>query len=393
MSESNAPSRQELLGRATDLVPLLAKSAPWIEENRRLPEDVVGALTDSGLLKMRVPKHFGGYESPMRTVADVVSELSRGDGSTGWTSAVWAISAWMAGMFPDEVQEEVFADPDVRISGILSPSAVGVPTDGGVVLNGKWAFNTGSRQSAWNTNAAVRAHPDGSYEPIMVLIPLADLTVVDDWHTAGMRGSGSVSTVAQDLFVPDARILSMPPILAGVHQLGRNAASPVYQAPFMPTACTTVASVALGLARAAREAFFERLPGRKITYTAYENQAEAPITHLTTADAVTRIDEAEFHVMRAAGMLDDKAAAGQTWTLEQRAKARLDLGAATQRSKEAVDLLNSESGGSSVYSAVPIQRIQRDMQTLSLHAIMHPATNLELYGRVLCGLEPNTHYI
>ena len=393
MSETIAPSRRELLGRATDLVPLLAKSAPWIEENRRLPEDVVGALTDSGLLKMRVPKHFGGYESPMRTVADVVSELSRGDGSTGWTSAVWAISAWMAGMFPDEVQEEVFADPDVRISGILSPSAVGVPTDGGVVLNGKWAFNTGSRQSAWNTNAAVRAHPEGSYEPIMVLIPLADLTVVDDWHTAGMRGSGSVSTVAQDLFVPDARILSMPPILAGVHQLGRNAASPVYQAPFMPTACTTVASVALGLARAAREAFFERLPGRKITYTAYENQAEAPITHLTTADAVTRIDEAEFHVMRAAGMLDDKAAAGQTWTLEQRAKARLDLGAATQRSKEAVDLLNSESGGSSVYSAVPIQRIQRDMQTLSLHAIMHPATNLELYGRVLCGLEPNTHYI
>ncbi|MBF6049151.1 acyl-CoA dehydrogenase [Streptomyces sp. NRRL B-1677] len=393
MHDTNAPSRQELLGRATELVPLLNKNAQWIEENRRLPEDVVTALTDAGLLKMRVPRHFGGYESPMRTVAGVIAELARGDGSTGWTAAVWAISSWMAGMFPDEVQEEVFAEPDVRVSGILSPTAVGTPVDGGITLNGKWGFNTGSLQSSWNTNAAVRARPDGSFEPIMVLIPLSELTVVDDWHTAGMRGSGSVSTVARDLFVPEQRVLSMPPVLAGTHQPGRNAASPVYKAPFMPTACTTVAAVALGLARAAREAFFQRLPGRKISYTAYENQAEAPITHLTTADAVTRIDEAGFHVLRAAGMLDDKAAAGEAWTLEERARARLDLGAATQRSKEAVGLLNSASGGSSVYSTVPIQRIQRDVQTLTLHAIMHPATNLELYGRVLCGLDPNTHYI
>src|SRR2546423_5517584 len=228
MPDTNTPSRSELLGRATELVPLLNKNAPWIEENRRLPDDVVTELNDAGLLKMRDPKHFGGYESPMRTVADVISELARGDGSTGWTAAVWAISAWMVGMFPDEVQEEVFADPDVRVSGILSPTAVGVPTDGGIVLNGKWGFNTGSRQSAWNTNAAVRAHPDGSFEPIMVLVPLSELTVVDDWHTAGMRGSGSVSTLAQDLFVPDSRVLSMPPVLAGAHQLGRNAASPVY---------------------------------------------------------------------------------------------------------------------------------------------------------------------
>jgi hypothetical protein len=28
-----------------------------------------------------------------------------------------------------------------------------------------------------------------------------------------------------------------------------------------------------------------------------------------------------------------------------------------------------------------------------LHALMHPATNTELYGRILCGLEPNTLYI
>jgi hypothetical protein len=72
---------------------------------------------------------------------------------------------------------------------------------------------------------------------------------------------------------------------------------------------------------------------------------------------------------------------------------RLDMGAAYQRAKEAVDVINTASGGSSVYSHVPIQRIMRDVQALNLHGVMHPDTNLELYGRVACGLQPNTHYL
>ena len=68
-------------------------------------------------------------------------------------------------------------------------------------------------------------------------------------------------------------------------------------------------------------------------------------------------------------------------------------GRAFSVAKEAVDILNTASGGSSVYADVPIQRIERDIQTLNLHALMHPNTNLELYGRVLCGLEPNTMYL
>jgi 3-hydroxy-9,10-secoandrosta-1,3,5(10)-triene-9,17-dione monooxygenase len=42
---------------------------------------------------------------------------------------------------------------------------------------------------------------------------------------------------------------------------------------------------------------------------------------------------------------------------------------------------------------VPMQRIARDVQTINLHGIMHPNTNLETYGRVLCGLEPNTFFL
>ncbi|MEU6405206.1 acyl-CoA dehydrogenase family protein [Streptomyces sp. NPDC046985] len=386
------PSRRELVGRASELAPLLRKNALWEEENRRLPDEVVDALTESGLLNLRVPTRYGGYECDMRTVVEVIAELGRGDGSTAWVMSVFAISTWMAGLFPDEVQDEVFAQPGVRVSGILSPTATAVPVDGGVLLNGKWGFNSGVLHSSWDTNAAVLMSPDGP-QPVMAAVPTADLEIVDDWHTAGLRGSGSVSTVARDVFVPEARVLPMGPVLQGVHRSRANADSPVFNAPFMPTACATISAPALGLAKAAKDAFLERLPGRKITYTAYENQSEAPLTHLQVAKAVTGIDEAEFHALRAADLIDAHALDGTPWTLEERARVRLDLGATCVRAKEAVDVLNGASGGSSVFTDVPIQRIERDVQTLNLHAILHPDTNFELYGRIVCGLEPNTLYL
>ncbi|MGW0865415.1 hypothetical protein [Streptomyces sp. NPDC002611] len=42
---------------------------------------------------------------------------------------------------------------------------------------------------------------------------------------------------------------------------------------------------------------------------------------------------------------------------------------------------------------MPIQRAVRDLRALNLHAFVHPATNLELYGRVLAGLEPGTPFL
>ncbi|MFH9425754.1 acyl-CoA dehydrogenase family protein [Streptomyces sp. NPDC017529] len=393
MTVTAVPSGAELVGRATELVPRLRSHAVWMEENRRAHDDVLEALRESGLFRMRVPRRYGGFESDMRTTVEVISELARGDASVAWTAAVYAISTWMAGLFPDEVQDEIFVDPDVRISGILSPTVQAVPAAGGVVLDGRWTFNSGARHSEWNTCAAVLVDGDGQPQPVMVAVPLADLTVVDDWHTSGLRGSGSVSTVAENVFVPDARVLHMGPVLAGRHGSERNADRPLWRAPFMPTACATVGAPALGMAKAARESFMERLPGRKISYTDYESQREAPLTHLQLAEAVLRTDEAAFHAFRAADLLDSKAVAGETWTLEERARVRLDLGAVCRRSQEAVDILSSASGGSSVYTDVPIQRIERDMRTMSRHAIIHPNTNLELYGRVLAGLGPNTLYL
>jgi alkylation response protein AidB-like acyl-CoA dehydrogenase len=391
---AQAPPKAELVRRASELVPLLRKNATWQDENRRLHDETVEALGDAGFFKLRVPARYGGFEAEADTLVDVAAELGRGDGSVAWTASVWWIPGWMVGMFPDEVQDEVYSTPDVRVCGTLSPSGMATPADGGFVVNGKWNFISGAWHSHWQEIIALAPTPDGNgMWPIMALVPMSDLQIVDDWYTSGLRGSGSVTTVAQDVFVPQERVLPLPLVLQEQYASVQNANSPMYRAPLLGVAAATSVGTVIGLARAAREVFFERLPQRKITYTSYDNQREAPITHLQVADAVLKTDAAEFHAHRVASLLDGKGLTGEPWTIEERARARADVGAVCRLGKEAIDTLNTASGGSSIYQDVPIQRIARDMHAVNMHALIYPPTNFELYGRVLCGLEPNTLYI
>jgi alkylation response protein AidB-like acyl-CoA dehydrogenase len=390
---TEVPSRERLVGRVSPLVPLLRKNVAWSEEHRRLHDETIEALADAGVFKLRTPKRYGGYESDTRTLVEVAAELGRADGSLSWVASVYWIPTWMTGLFPDEVQDEVFATPDVRVCGTLSPTATATPAQGGIVVNGRWGFISGAHHSQWQEIVAVLLAPDQQPMPVMALVPLSELQVVDDWYTSGLSGTGSVSTVAQDVFVPQARVLPLPMVLEGQSASKANADAAMYRTPLLPAASASSVGTLLGLATAAKEAFLERLPDRKITYTNYTSQREAPLTHLQVADAVMKIDEAEFHAQRLATLVDTKCAEGSPWTLDERALARGDMGAVGRLAKDAVDILATASGGSSIYHDVPIQRIQRDIQAASLHALMHPDTNAELYGRVLCGLEPNTLYI
>ena len=393
MPKTDVPAREQLVQRASDLVPLLQKQAAWSEENRRLSDESIEALADAGIFRMRVPKRYGGYESDTRTLVDVATELGRGDGSAGWTASVYWIPGWMTCLFPDQVQDEVFSTPNVRVCGTLSPSAMAVPTDGGVIVNGKWGFVSGAPHAHWQEIIAILVGGEGEPYPVVALVPMSELHIIDDWYTSGMKGSGSVSTVAQDLFIPQERVLHIGQVLQGQSSSPENAASPIYRTPLLPVASASSVGCVVGMAKAAKEAFFTRLPDRKITYTGYDKQAKAPLTHLQFDAAVMKIDEAEFHAQRLAAMVDAKGAENAQWSIEERVRARADLGAVCGLAKEAVDILASASGGSSIYSDQPMQRIARDVNAVTMHALMHPDTNAELYGRILCGLESDTLYV
>ncbi|MEU4449644.1 acyl-CoA dehydrogenase family protein [Actinosynnema sp. NPDC050801] len=394
MSTVVVPSREELVRRVSEIAPTLRANVEWSTEHRRLHEETVKALTDAGVFRMRVPRSHGGYESDARTMVEVADAIAQADGSAAWVVACSWISTWGIGLFPDEIQDEVFGNPDVQVCTTIGPgSATAIPVDGGILVNGTWPCISGAMSGQYQQIVAIVLPPDGEPYPVMSPVKLSDLEVSDDWFTNGFRGTESVGVTAKDLFIPTERTLPAYMVATSQSVSKVNAGREIYQPPFISASAASIVGISVGMAKAVRDLFFERLPGRKLTYTEYAAQSEAPVTHLRVAEAVMKIDEAEFHAQRIATTVDSKAASGEEWTMLERARCRADVGAAFRLAKEAADIFAANSGGSSAYSRVPIQRIINDMQTHGLHALMVPDVNSEIYGRVLVGLEPNTNYI
>jgi 3-hydroxy-9,10-secoandrosta-1,3,5(10)-triene-9,17-dione monooxygenase len=389
MSVADAPPAEALLERTEALVPMLRERAQKTEAARRVPSETFDALAEAGVFRMCAPKRFGGYEVDFTTQIDVLAAIARGCPSTSWVSTIYSAVAWVASGFPDEAQEEILGNGDPRTSGVFAPVGTGVRVDGGIRFSGRWPFNTGCHGSNWTYLNLILQEGEGV--PISVFVPSGELTIVDDWHASGMAGTGSNSIVADDVFVPDYRTLPLQSTLEGAWPQRHNSDGPYFNFPLAPVLVVNAGGTPLGIAQGALEAFHERLPGRTITFTNYERQAEAPLTHLQVGEATLKLDSLRAHAYLAASILDDHP--GGPMTTEARVKTRAHISHATSLMREIVDTLFYASGASSIQSHVPIQRFQRDAQALSNHGILLPSTTTELYGRILCGLEPNTNLL
>ncbi|MFJ9147917.1 acyl-CoA dehydrogenase family protein [Streptomyces sp. NPDC102270] len=395
MAGSSAPnSDAALVERVRKLQPLIRSHALRTEQERRVTGEVVAALTDAGVHRMNVPRRYGGYQSPVRTQVDVLSEVSAACGSTGFTALIQAGCAFIAALFPDEAQDEIFTDPGVRVSGTLVPKAKARPVDGGYVVDGTSPFATGCQDSDWHLLTAVADSGDGRPPDLLwTAVPMTDLDVLDDWKVSGLAGSGSNSVVARDVHVPAHRVLPLGPLLAGSFPSRLNSADPFYGMPVLLLFCAWTAAGALGPARAALAEFGERIHQRGITYTFYGRQHEAPVTHLQFAEAAMKISCAELLTADFVSLMDAQVADGNSYTTQERARIRAQAGYVARLCKEAVDLIGSASGASSLNLEVPVQRAVRDLNALNLHSFVNPAANLELYGRVLSGLDAGTPFL
>jgi alkylation response protein AidB-like acyl-CoA dehydrogenase len=377
-----------LVERTREVLPVLAANAAKTEELRRAAPASIEALTDAGVFRMTVAKHYGGYESDLLTQYEVLSAISSACPSTGWVTTILTAMLWNMGMFPDEAQDEVFADPEARIASVFAPGGRASRTDGGVRVSGRWPFNTGCHHAQWAILTALLDEGAGP-AAVSLLIPYGDLTILDDWDATGMAGTGSNTTVADDVFVPEHRILPIERQMTLDIPSERNAENPYFHKPLVSFLIGQASAAPVGIARGAFDAFMQRLPGRSITYTTYTDQSAAPVTHIEVAEATMKIESAHHHARRANELVDDAT----DLSLEERARVRAHTAYATRLAREAVSVLYEASGASAIQSSVPIQRYHRDIHALANHAFLAAPTALELYGRIVCGLEPNTPFI
>lgn len=388
-------SHDDLVERARQLVPHLRQRVQEMDRLGYLPEKTVQELQEAGFFQLTIPRIYGGYQIDMRTYMDVVAELGRGDTSTAWIVSLIGGANWMAAaIFPEETQQEVFGTQGgAVVTGVLAPRQCSVKrVEGGYLIEeGKWGFNSGSYHCNWIALGMPLLNERGEVvDQGLALLPSADVERLNDWNVIGMQGTGSTSIAVHQKFVPERRITSMSQSTHGDYLATNLRNEAEYRYAFVPFLAIVLIYPLLGAARAMQEMLLERLPSRGIQYTWYTKQTESTVTHLQVAEVAAKIEAAQLMLERASDDIDAWARRGEYMEYMSRARVRLDCGYAARLLFEAADIVIEASGGSFAAAHNPLNHYWRDIRTGSLHAFSNPTTNLELYGRLLCGQPANT---
>ncbi len=379
---------QELVERIKALRPLLQKNAAKTEDDRRVAEENIQALADAGVFRITVPRRYGGYEVNMRSMLDVSAAVAEGCGSTAWAVTLINVCNWFTSLYSQQAQDDVFgANPNARVAGVLAPTAKTRRVDGGLIVTGKWYYSSGSLHADWGLLGIPVVNEAGvQVDQGTALIPREQLSIEDTWYVAGMKGTGSNAFVANEVFVPDHRILSLPRAIEGDYatELKHEA---VYRAAFVPVAVLVLVGPQLGMGRAALQYVIEKAPQRSIAYTSFQKQTDSVAFQLQIAEAAVKIDTAHLLAYRAADDIDEAAVQGVYPDFTRRARIRAYSGAAISHITGAIDILLSAHGAGSFAQSSPLQRMWRDSNTAARHAVTLPIVSDEVYGKALLGVE------
>lgn len=388
-----------MIERARAMIPVLRERGAETEHLRTLPDETVADFLDAGFYRILQPARFGGYELGLRTFCEVMSLISQGCASSGWVLCLTSAHTFHMAAAPEAGQIEMYGENgDFRSPLILAPQGAAVPVDGGYRLNGRWNYNSGGEHANWvGVSAVLPGEGDGPpADVLMCFIRREDYEIFDNWHTMGMRGTGSKQAVVEDVFVPESRVISQTAWGMGeapgygVHE------DPFYRTPHMEVFCAEIASICIGVGEAAIDAFVERA----------ETKVSPFPPHLLAkheAGIQRRLGLARAHVDVATAARDRiisnqeryarEAAAGTLVFSRQGANRMMLLTQQAARlCNEAVACLFEQSGTSATQAGSAMERIYRDLATIRTHYIMDSDRTAANWGAAFFGLEEHTPY-
>ena len=230
--------KDELIGRAGELAPLVAAEAANTEKNGKVGMALMQQFCDAGFMQMMVPKRYGGHELDYATMARVIAKIAPSCTSTAWVTSFMIGHNYIHALFPEKFQEELFADrPWALTPGTIAPSFQMSPVDGGFTVTGRSAWNSGSDCAEWVLCSGIVVRPDapvGPPELRVFLVPAGDATVVPNWDVAGMNGTASSDVALKDVFVPEYRTMATIDVIEGRSPGAQIHANPIYGLPILP---------------------------------------------------------------------------------------------------------------------------------------------------------------
>jgi 3-hydroxy-9,10-secoandrosta-1,3,5(10)-triene-9,17-dione monooxygenase len=379
-----------LVERAKALGPTLRERAAETNQLRRLPEATWGDLLNSGILRGLQPGRWGGGEVHPREFYSAVIEVARAEGCAGWVAGIIGVHPWQTSLYADETQQEVWGrDATVMNSSSYAPTGKAERIAGGYRLSGRWSFSSGCDHCGWVNLGAIAGglEIEGREVPDFrsFLLPRKDYAIDDNWHVAGLAGTGSKDIVVDDAFVPDRRSMSHWDLTLGRPMPGWELnRGPLYRLPFATVFINTLTAAVLGASAGFLEVFIES--GRERNSGMGIKLIEDPYCLQLVAEASYSIKSATLSFLNDCSEMMETADAGAQFSLARRAQLRYNTTRSAQVAAHAVERLFEQGGGHAIFFDHPLQRRYQDVKGMMHHAAMNPHPAARLYGAAQFGV-------
>ena len=378
----------DYLQRARDLGPAIDAAANEIEQTRDLPASLFAALRERGLFRLVQPEDYSGAELDPPSLVQVIEEIASHDASTAWCVGQTNICALTAAYLEPAVVQDIFG-PDTGILAWGPGPGEAKVVPGGYRLTGNFDFASGSRLASWLGAHVPVIEPDGSKrmgqdgKPLSATMFFRKNTVEvrDTWQTMGLRGTGSDSYSAKDLFVPEAYTMkrdgSAKPRVKG--ELYVFTPSTLYAGSF--------AGIALGIARSVMTSFVQEAAG-SIPRGGSRPRSENHVMQSHDGWNEARLRAARTYLLATVSDVWAEARTRGHMTQDELLAIRMASTFAIQSAKQVVATLYEAAGAMAIFNARPFERRFRDMHCVTQQIQGHPE-HFETVGQVLLGRKPD----
>ena len=384
------PSNDSPIRRAAALGERITAASEEIERTRLICEPLLTDLHDARLFRLLLPRTVGGEQVEPGIYFQAVEAVSRYDASVGWNMFVANSSALIAPFLALETARVIFTDPRTIVAWGPPNACVAEAVPGGYRISGRWDFASGCRQANWigvhahvrEADGTLRLNRLGRPTVRTLLMPVEQATLLDTWHTIGMRGTGSDSYRVDGVFVSEAFSSTREdPTL-------RREPGPLYAFTMQGLYAVGVAGVAIGTARAMLSAFVEF--AQRKTPRGQGRLAESATVRADVARCEAGLGSARAYLLETLADIYTRADEIAPIGVEDRGRVRLACANAIHVAIEVVDWVYKATGVDAIFPGAlnPFERRFRDMHTLS-QQIQSRSSHFEAVGQILLGEAPD----
>ncbi len=366
----------------TELIQKIADQADDIEQQGRIPGDLVDDLRDANYFSLLLPEKCGGRQMAFPTFLQTVQTVASADGSVGWCVNQGSVLATLANQMSEDATKAIWQDSSTSLANGPPIKSEAVPEKNGYRLNGHWAFSSGIDHADWLLAVAPVKEGGQTLRDLWFILPKPDVTIAPIWNVNGLKGTASYQFMVKDLHVPTE--------MAFGYGLKPNSL-PLYQLPTNLLFACGFGAVALGVARGALDAAIER--ARKKVQRFHRNtisENETNQIHIGRTEAVWQAAESFLHT-KVAGVWQDLED-GQALRDEHRVSLRMAGTHAIRQAKEVTDIAYELCSTDSIFTDSGIQRRFQDMHVITQQVQARPE-HYAILGRYYLGVPFESHMI